>query len=98
LKPLNTTLVHDCQTRKRLLEWTDFECSKKDDKFDIDYREAFSPYMILGDKSDAELLTRKPLLHNEKDLGVKEMMHDLKLTYVCASDEWEVLSSLNSTH
>jgi len=97
---LNTSLLHDCQTKKKLIEYaTKFDCDKehKDAKFEITYYEAFSPYIILGASKKAELLSRKPLLKLEKE-DVKEMMHDMKLTYVCASDEWEVLSSVNSTH
>ena len=98
VKSLNTSLVHDCQTKQRLLEYTKFECDKeKKDSFEVTFYEAFSPYLILGDKKKAELLTRKPLLQTQVPLGVHQMQHDLKLTYKCGLDEWEVLSSLNST-
>lgn len=64
MKSLNTSLRHDCLTKQKLLEFSEFECQKeaKDAKFDITFYEAFSPYLILGDKKKAELLTRKPLL------------------------------------
>lgn len=58
----------------------DFKCSKEKPSFEITYYEAFSPYVILGDTDKAELLSRKPLIAEEK-AGVHELMHDMKLTY-----------------
>jgi hypothetical protein len=52
--------------------------------FTITYYEAFSPYIILGNTKNASLLTRKPFEKEEGPLNVKELMHDIKLTYMCA--------------
>lgn len=52
--------------------------------------------MILGDTAKAELLSRKPLIKEEKE-GVTQSMHDIKLTFKCDHMEWEVLSTVNST-
>ena len=77
----------------------EFDCQgkNKDAKFDVTFYNAFNPYLILGNKKKAEVLTRKPLLKTEKPEDVFQNMHDLKLTYVCARNEWEVVSSVNST-
>jgi hypothetical protein len=63
-KTLNTSLIHDCQTKNKLLEFTNFDCANEptDAKFDLVFHDAFNPYMILGNKKKAEVLTRKPLL------------------------------------
>jgi hypothetical protein len=54
IKHLNPNMYHDCRTKNKLLDFTKFDCKEKTDTFDITFFNAYTPYVILGDKDKGE--------------------------------------------